>query len=298
MTIRARFEQSLRRILPSGTLAYRIARKANRVLQFDQRIGALEQRLQALEQHLPAFLNAVSSVGAFGFELHQQRETLQREILNVQEPIERHASDIVNLWARIEFIRKEILYEMKYGQIGSSGEFHPRVASPERVTAALEGKLRINLGCGHVPLNDYINIDRRDLPGVDIIAEVGNLPFESGSVHEIFLAHVLEHFPQEQLRRLLPYWRSLLMPRGVFHAIVPDGQAMLDGIAAGTYSFADFRLVLFGAQEYNGDYHFNLLTPGSLTDLLKEAGFNSITVPIKGRKNDVCYEFEIYAQPG
>ena len=45
----------------------------------------------------------------------------------------------------------------------------------------------------------------RDLPGVDVVAKAGDLPFEPGSVDEIYSAHLLEHFPQEAMRRrLLP----------------------------------------------------------------------------------------------
>ena len=57
---------------------------------------------------------------------------------------------------------------------------------------------------------------------------------------------------------------------------------MLAALAAGTYPFEDFRTVLFGSQEMTGDFHHNLLTPNSLTDLLTEAGFVNVLVPVKG----------------
>ena len=63
---------------------------------------------------------------------------------------------------------------------------------------------------------DYVNIDMRELPGVDVVAPIDQLPFDDGTVAEIHSAHVLEHFPQEDLqRRLLPYWRDKLRPGGV-----------------------------------------------------------------------------------
>jgi hypothetical protein len=119
---------------------------------------------------------------------------------------------------------------------------------------------------------------------------------EPGTAGEVYSAHLVEHFPQEMLRRrLLPYWKTLLAPGGVFRAIAPDGEAMLDGIAGGKYPFEEFREVLFGAQDYTGDFHFNLLTPASFTALLLEAGFAQITVPVKGRRNGACFEFEVRA---
>jgi predicted SAM-dependent methyltransferase len=284
MTINTPIKSIVKRILPAaGRRIWPIARR-----RIEQRLAGIEQRLAGIEQNLPAFLNAVSTVGAFGFALQQQNETVKS-----------HASDIVQLWARLEFVRKEIMYEMKFGRTSSTTnqvQAESRIVSVEKIAAARASGLRLNLGCGHVPREGYINVDQRDLPGVDIIADAGRLPFEEGSVVEIFSAHTLEHFPQERLRRLLPYWRSLLVPNGAFRAIVPDGQAMLDGIAAGTYPFEEFRMVLFGAQEYEGDFHFNLLTPDSLKSLLEEANFKSITVPVRGRKNDICFEFEINAK--
>jgi hypothetical protein len=171
-----------------------------------------------------------------------------------------------------------------------------QIRSPEKLAAAGSLGLRINLGCGHLPLEDYVNVDRRDLPGVDIVAEAGNLPLAAGSVREIFSAHMLEHFSQEELRRrLLPYWYDLLAARGVFRAVVPDGEAMLTALAAATYPFEDFREVLFGAQDYDGDFHYNLFTPDSLCRLLQAAGYRNIKVLARGRRNGKCYEFEVAA---
>jgi predicted SAM-dependent methyltransferase len=195
------------------------------------------------------------------------------------------------------------MFEMRYccGS-GATAASRPkvlqsRVLEPDKVAAArASGSLRVNLGCGHIMLPDYINVDMRDLPGVDVIAEVGDLPFEAGTVDEITSAHLVEHFPQEELRRrLLPYWRSLLKPGGTLRVVTPDGAAMLSGIADGSYSFADFRDVLFGGQDYEGDFHFNLLTPDSLGHLAEEAGFGAVEIPVQGRRNGQCFEFELVA---
>ncbi len=156
--------------------------------------------------------------------------------------------------------------------------------------------VRINLGCGHIALPDYLNVDQRDLPGIDLVTSVDRLPFEAGEVEEIYSAHLLEHFPQEAMRRrLLPYWASLLRPGGIFRAVTPDAAAMLKAMTTGTYDFEEFREVLFGAQDYEGDYHYNLFTPESLAQLLEEAGFHHIRVLAAGRRNGKCFEFELTA---
>jgi hypothetical protein len=97
-------------------------------------------------------------------------------------------------------------------------------------------------------------------------------------------------------RQLLPYWRDLLRQGSTFRAITPDAAAMI--AAAGdpsSYPFDDFREVLFGAQDYEGDYHYNLFTPESMRRLLEEAGFCDIEIPVSGRRNGKCFEFEIVA---
>jgi len=294
----------------------------------------IDMRLAQLDagwtQHMPAILNAVSSVQSFGHKLVQTTRTLRTEFAKAQATlrsevhvdldnmrsemridldnmqselvtqIQRTDARVSDAFERVEFVRSEILYEMKYAHPTFESAAHnlsPRILAPVKVEAALaNGGLRINLGCGHIPLSSYVNVDMRDLPMVDVVADVGELPFEQGSVCEIFSAHLLEHFPQEKLTRaLLPYWHNLLSDGGAFRAIVPDGEAMLKHLAEGSYVYEEFREVLFGAQEYDGDFHFNLLTPQSLSDLLQRAGFRDVTVPVRGRRNGKCYEFEVCA---
>lgn len=215
--------------------------------------------------------------------------------------------DMASLWERIEFVRRELMFEMRYGArdpIASalrapttSGQ-QGRVIDKQYVEdARARGCLRVNLGCGHLLLNDYINVDRRDLPGVHVVAEASSLPFEPGELSVIHSAHMLEHFPQERLvRELLPYWYSLLRPGGVFSAVVPDAEAMIRAYVADNYDYEHLREVLYGGQDYDGDFHFNMFTPKSLTSLLGAQGFESIKVVAEGRRNGNCYECEIHAE--
>jgi len=196
---------------------------------------------------------------------------------------------------RLEFVRREILYEFQHGgRRPYLVEWRPLRASALHDP---DGVVRLNLGCGHKPMPGYVNVDARELPGVDVIADVADLRLPVGSVHEIYSAHLLEHFPHEELRRrLLPHWRDLLAEGGVFHAIVPDGEAMIAAAARGELSFEAFREVLFGGQDYRGDYHFNMFTPDSLLELLTTLGFKDITIVDRARRNGLCFEFEISAR--
>jgi SAM-dependent methyltransferase len=58
--------------------------------------------------------------------------------------------------------------------------------------------LRLNVGCGRSILAGWVNLDRADLPGVDIVADLEAcgttpLPLANDSVAELLLSHVLEH---------------------------------------------------------------------------------------------------------
>ncbi len=315
-----------------------LARQDTDFAALDLRLTALEV---AWRQHVPSFLNAIGTIPAFGYELSKFRERVEQTAVRLdnadatmkalQGHIEQAAVRLDNadatmnalqghigqaaarldnadasthaIWERIEFVRRETLFEMAHGDGGrarpeASQKMCPRILASDKIAAARsKGALRLNLGCGHITLSDHVNVDMRDLPGVDVVADVGDLPFERDSVDEIFSAHLLEHFPQEAMRRrLLPYWLGMLRPGGMFRATTPDAAAMLAGAGAGTYAFEDFREVVFGAQDYAGDYHYNLFTPDSLRELLEEVGFRDVEVPVAGRRNGKCFEFEISAR--
>jgi uncharacterized protein YceH (UPF0502 family) len=311
--LEARLEPLEARLKP---LEARLAPLEGRLAPLEARLGPLEAGLAPLEigwrEHLPAFLNAVSTVGHFGHELLQTKVGLHEAIQHAAAELEARLAPLAErlgplearigsfeseVRARVEFVRREILFALSNGgnaQAVPAAGVPPRVRSPEKLAEINACGLRLNLGCGHIPLERYVNVDRRDLPGVDIIADPGDIPLPAGSVREIFSVHMLQHFPQEELRRrLLHYWRDLLAEGGQFRAVVPDGAAMLAGLAARSYPFADFREVLFGVQDCGGDLNYNLFTPQSLTVLLEEAGFKAIEVPFTGRRNGKCFEFEI-----
>ncbi len=176
----------------------------------------------------------------------------------------------------------------------------PHVVDPERFShllASMRGQLRVNVGCGEKLLDGYINVDLRELTGVDILADVRRLPFERATLTEIASAHLIEHFREHQARQsILPYWKSLLKrPDGVLRTICPNWEAMLQRLHDGRMSLAEFKLVTFGAQDYNGDDHFAMYTPATLCELLLECGFSRTEVVVAERMNGICPEMEILA---
>ncbi|MDQ3980382.1 MAG: hypothetical protein M3314_12640 [Actinomycetota bacterium] len=251
--------------------------------------------LHELRRHLPVLLDAISAQNANARELARRMERLERQTWDTLSDLTETSR---KQWERIETIRTEVMYELRYGGQSNvlQAEIEPKVLNPEKL-AEQGDEIRLNLGAGHIPREGYLNVDARPLDGVDIVADISSLPFEPGSVREIHSEHLLEHFPEEALRRrFLPYWVSLLKPGGTFSAVTPDAGAMLDEYAAGRFSFEDLRLVTFGGQEYDGDFHFTMFTTDRLSTLLREAGLTDVTVKACGRRNGACLEMELEAR--
>lgn len=82
--------------------------------------------------------------------------------------------------------------------------------------------MKINLGCGKKILTGYTNVDFVDF-GQEIIMDafkyLEGLPDKS--VDHIRAEHFLEHFRQEDVRRLLNYCHQKLKDNGEFYIVVP-----------------------------------------------------------------------------
>jgi hypothetical protein len=196
---------------------------------------------------------------------------------------------------RLEFVRKEILLELRYalGSAHRDGVVEGSIVNPTKLEE-MGDRIRLNIGAGHLGRPEYLNVDARPLEGIDVVADVRSLPFGERSVAELFSAHVLEHFPVEELRRvLLPYWVSLLRPGGAFVAVVPDLETMIAEYTAGRLAFEELREVTYGSQEYDGDFHFNGFSQASIRTLFEEAGLSDVGVRVAGRRNGMCYEMEV-----
>ena len=262
----------------------------DRVEQIDQ----LWQQNEQLSQHLPVVLNAIATQNATAREFERVRSDFAARLEDYEARLTTLAENLTYVDRRGEFIRREVMYEARYGA-QSRGVEH--VAAEDVDLSRLPQPLRLNLGSGHVPREGYVNVDARKLDGVDVAADVRRLPFEPGTVEEIYSSHLVEHFPIEELRSVvLPHWRDLLRPGGRLVAVVPDAEAMVRETAKGRMPFDDFQRVMFGDQEYDGDFHFSTYTPDSLSALFAEAGFKAVEIVDRARRNGLAYEFEIIGE--
>ena len=253
-------------------------------------VGSLRARLAAAEAACAEGLAAAEVASAEGLAAAEAA----------------NADSQAKLAERIEFVRQETMFELRasIARAGSPSlqpnarpakECAARILASEQIDRLrAAGKFRLNIGCGHISMRDYVNIDMRELPGVDIVSDVGDLPFDASSIDEIYSSHVLEHFPREHLTGvLLPYWVSLLRSGGQLVAVVPDAEAILTDYGSGQMSFDDLRELTYGLQEYEGDFHFDMFSYENFEAIFRAAGLTRLEWRFQGRKNGKCRDMEL-----
>ncbi len=276
---------------------------------FETQLAQLNQKHQAEQQQLQENIqNIEASLQGAIAHFTEEKQVLEQQSMaglqNLQVGFEQqshkvdHAmGDIMRAICQLqeltadqaEMSRSEFAYQLARGQQDES-----KILTPEKL-ASVEG-LRLNLGCGTFVKEGYINVDQRELPGVDVVADLRQLPFEPGSVQEIFNSHVIEHFTEYEFRtHLLPAWYSLLKPGGQLTIICPDAESMIDDYVAGKLPWEHLRKVTYGAQDYDGDYHYNMYNSSTLRAFLEAAGFGNVELTASARVNGICYEMELSA---
>lgn len=71
--------------------------------------------------------------------------------------------------------------------------------------------IKLNLGSGNYPKNDYLNIDLLDTRA-DVIMDAGSLQFDDNSVDEIFASHLFQQLNPFKILKILNEWHRVLKP--------------------------------------------------------------------------------------
>ena len=93
--------------------------------------------------------------------------------------------------------------------------------------------MKLNLGCGSDIKQGYVNVDFRQLPGVDRVHDLSIFPwpFEDGSADEILMLDFLEHFPYRLTQMIMLECYRVLKPDGELVVQVPDGRQLSAALA-------------------------------------------------------------------
>lgn len=143
--------------------------------------------------------------------------------------------------------------------------------------------MKLHLGCGSYYLEGYVNIDLPSdqhtvgRPKVDLIADFRTLTYAEGSIDEIRLHHVFEHFTRAEALKLLLNWRRWLKPGGVLHIETPDfDTACWYHALSGFKARAEIARHVFGSQEAGWANHYDGWGIRKYKFVLKKIGFENL----------------------
>ncbi len=138
--------------------------------------------------------------------------------------------------------------------------------------------LRLNLGCGKDFRDGFINIDLySDNPYV-VNMDIRNLEFDDNSVDTILASDILEHFSHREVDRLLSEWARVLRPGGELIVRCPNLKLQIAAYVRGDWNADIASYMIFGGQTNPGDYHCVGFDHDSITNHLKKAGFEIVSI--------------------
>jgi len=123
--------------------------------------------------------------------------------------------------------------------------------------------MQINVGCGELRLDGYLNIDRYD-DRADLVADPMTLEYED--VDEVRMDHVLEHVAIRETGPLLHHLAGWLRSGGQMVVEVPDMEEMM------AHPGPNWLTDIYGVQIHEGEFHRSGWTAESLVDALYLTG--------------------------
>ena len=135
---------------------------------------------------------------------------------------------------------------------------------------------RIHFGCGRVDAPGWINIDAYAFDHVSCQSTDMHLTtFVEGSIEEIYICHVLEHFSFKEVAELLRCYYSKLAKNGKLRISVPDFDSLIQIYRDSSNSIEIIAESLMGGQDDQYNYHKAIFNESYLSDLLLKVGFAS-----------------------
>jgi len=138
-------------------------------------------------------------------------------------------------------------------------------------------KTALNIGCGNevFTIEGYkvINVDIRKEVNPDIVANAKNIPVEKNSIDLIYSSHLLEHISRLEIYDVLKHWWQLLKDGGKLYIIVPDLEVAAIEVLTCKTNPATWDII-YGAQNYEENFHKCGFTKTSLMALLEKYGFS------------------------
>ncbi len=164
--------------------------------------------------------------------------------------------------------------------------------------------MKLHLGCGQRYLEGYVNIDYplsehsvQQKSVADRFDDLKELSFEKGSIEEVRLHHVFEHFSRTTACAFLAGWNSWLAEGGSIRIEVPDFEKT-SKVALSKWSSLKEKSVairhIFGSQEAHWAVHYQGYTSLLLSSFVELYGYK--TASIKKIAYLGTYNIELFAK--
>lgn len=134
---------------------------------------------------------------------------------------------------------------------------------------------KLHLGCGHIHIPGYLNIDIMVPKAADLVADLRQLPFRSGSVDLVYSCAAIEHLGRREWIGALKEWARVLKPGATLRLSTADFEAAIARYNE-TKKLAELLGLLIGGQKDDYDWHGMIFDFDTLAKGLKEAGFEDV----------------------
>jgi glycosyltransferase involved in cell wall biosynthesis len=130
----------------------------------------------------------------------------------------------------------------------------------KRESGQKDGKgKKLNLGSGGKPMEGYVSVDIFESPNVDEIFDMGEIPYQDGTIGGIYSEHALEHVSFKRSEEVIKEWFRVLQPGAQLELYMPDFEKCCEAYLKAPLedSFfmrtrAWFKATVYGIQESQG----------------------------------------------
>ena len=149
--------------------------------------------------------------------------------------------------------------------------------------------MKLNLGCGNTKLPGYVNIDVEASNKPDEIWSIKHtFPYVEKSIDEILLLHTIEHIEKRYHRSILSECHRVLIDSGVLYIAYPEFITCAQYYIENKRGQREFwEATIYGRQIDKSDYHVSLMNTPDFVILLKEVGFEELTIKIEKPPNEI-----------
>jgi predicted SAM-dependent methyltransferase len=135
--------------------------------------------------------------------------------------------------------------------------------------------IKLHLGCGKISLPGYVNVDIQNGPGVDMVADLRQLPWSDGTIDMVYSCAAIEHFGRREWIGVLREWARVLKPGGLLRLSTADFDAVVARYLE-TGNLPELLGLLIGGQKDDYDWHGMIFNFNELSQGLREAGFGDV----------------------